>query len=135
MDTVIIGGKRVGQKLSERLCAQDIAVVFLENDSVIVEQATNVGIDARETDISDVRALSDCRLNRAQTVIVATEDDSRNLLITQLLRVEFEPDRLIVLVNQPQNLDLFDELDVEIVNLTRVLTAAIETAHSSKHAY
>lgn len=132
METVIIGGKHVGQELSERLLAEERAVVFLEDDVTTVEQSLDVGIDVYETDFLDIRALSDAGLEHAHTVIVATDSDSKNLLITQLLRVTFETDRLITLINQPQNRDPFDELNVEVVSSTQALTTAIETALSER---
>ncbi|WP_226043286.1 NAD(P)-binding protein [Natrinema sp. DC36] len=131
METVIIGGRHVGQELSERLLAQETTAVFLEDDSSTIKRALDVGIEAHEMDISDIQALSDIGLEQAHTVIVATDSDSKNLLITQLLRVTFETDRLIVLVNHPQNLDLYDELEIETVCSTQALTTAIENVHSN----
>ncbi|WP_227377585.1 NAD-binding protein [Haladaptatus halobius] len=135
METIIIGGQHVGQKLSERLLAQEIAVVFLEDDSATIEQALNVGIDAHETDILDIQSLSDTGLEQAHTVIVATDSDSKNLLIAQLLRVTFDTEHLIVLVNQPQNLEPLDELEIETVCSTQALTTAIEDVLSEKQRH
>lgn len=130
METAIIGGKHVGQKLAERLLAEEQAVVFLEDNGATIEQSLDEGIDVYETDLTDIRALSNTGLEQAHTIIVATDSDSKNLLITQLLRVTFETDRLIILVNQPQNLDPFDELNVEVVSSTQALTTAIKTVLS-----
>ncbi|WP_224338156.1 NAD(P)-binding protein [Haloprofundus halobius] len=130
METVVIGGQDLGQELSKRFLEQEIAVVFLDDDTATIERAIKGGIDAHKTDISDFQALSDAGLDQAHTVIVATDSDSKNLLIAQLLRVKFKTDRIIVLVNHPQNLDLFDELDVEVINSTQALTTAIENVHS-----
>lgn len=120
----------MGKELSEHLMDDETGVVFLEDDSTTIEQAVNAGIDAHETDISDSQALSDTGLHETHTAIVATDSDRKNLLITQFLRVKFEADRIIVLVNQPQNLGLYDELSVEVVNSGQALTTAIKNVHS-----
>jgi Trk K+ transport system NAD-binding subunit len=135
METVIIGGQHVGQKLSESLLAQEIDVVFLEDDSATIDRSLDVGINVQETNITNIQALSSAGLDQSQTVIVATDTDSKNLLIVQQLRVMFETDRVIVLVNHPQNLDAFDGLDIEVVRSTQALTTAIENVLSDKQEH
>jgi trk system potassium uptake protein TrkA len=131
METTIIGGGHVGRELSERLVEREVSVAFLEEDAAIVEQ-TDGGVDARETDVSDVRSLSNAGVERARTVIVATESDSRNLLIAVSVRTAFETDRLIVLVNHPQNVELFEDVDADVTCSTRAVATALEDVYEGR---
>lgn len=99
--------------------------VFLEDDSVAI--GSLAVSDANETDRSEVRSLSDTGLEQALIGILASDNDSKQPLSTQLLRGT-EADRCI-LRSHPQNVELFFALSGEIIR-SRGLMTAMKTVHS-----
>ncbi|MFW5911510.1 MAG: potassium channel family protein, partial [Halolamina sp.] len=51
----------------------------------------------------------------AKIIVAATGDDDANLLISQLSKSKFSPDRVIARTNQPENVEAFEELGVRTI--------------------
>jgi trk system potassium uptake protein TrkA len=64
-------------------------------------------------DVTDPRALKEARMEKADLVVAATEDDNVNLLVAQLAREMFGVRRVIALLNDPGREDVYRELGVE----------------------
>lgn len=58
---------------------------------------------------SELAVLSESEVGDASAVIVASQTGRRNLLIAQLVRAHFDVQRIIVLVDDPDRLNLFAE--------------------------
>jgi trk system potassium uptake protein TrkA len=126
---LVAGGEHVGELLTEQLDACGETVMFLDEGSASVERALDGGLTAEQIDPTDARALDGAGIDNATIVFVASGSDSRNLLTAQLLAVRFGVDRIIVRVNDPRNYSAFEDIDVETVDATYVLAAALaETA-------
>jgi trk system potassium uptake protein TrkA len=76
-------------------------------------------------DPADVRVLEEAEVAAASTVIVATESDSRNLLIAQLVRVRFDVPEVVVVANNPERFDLIVEAGHEAVCATSALSEVV----------
>ena len=122
--TLIVGGDHVGGQLAVRLADVD-AVQYLDDDPV---DATEAGVVGRDVDITDRRQLERVGLDDVETVVVASERDSVNLLVSQLIRTSFDVDRVIVRINDPRNRDLFEATGVETVCVADALARALEAA-------
>lgn len=125
MKTLIIGGGHVGRIIAERLSDLPVSVWFADPDPMVIARANRNGIVANETNITDVSELREQGVADASVVIVATDSDSTNLLIAQLLRVSFGNPRTVVRVNNPQNMSVFTDLNVETICSTGVLAATL----------
>jgi len=122
--TLIVGGDHVGGRLAIRLADVD-TVQYLDDDPV---DATEAGVVGREIDITDRRQLERVGLDDVETVVVASETDSVNLLVSQLIRTSFDVDRVIVRINDPRNRSLFETTGVETVCVVDALARALEAA-------
>lgn len=56
-----------------------------------------------------------------RAAIVATSQDSRNLLLSQRLRLAFDLEAIAVRVDDPQNIDAFADLPVDLVDCTHLV--------------
>ena len=126
MRAIIVGGGKVGRDLAERLEARGENVVILENDEEIVERARNVGHTVRIGDGTDVDVLRAAGAENASTVVATTGDDDVNLLVSQLAATTFDTERVIARVNNPDNVEAFEELDVEPISSTLATAWAID---------
>jgi Trk K+ transport system NAD-binding subunit len=123
---VIIGGNETtGETLATQITGSSLDVVFLGEDDRAVERTTVAGVDARVADPGEPGTLDSEEIDGVGTAIVATHEDSRNLLVAQRFRIR-GAERVIVLVNDPKNIDAFAEAGVEPVCAATVLSSALD---------
>lgn len=119
--SLVLGGGYVGATLANHLGRAADAVVFLDAHPRAVEYAEQRGVSAHVADVTSARELDRHADEDADLAVVASESDSTNLLVAQLLRVRFDVERVVVRINDPRNLDSFETLDVETVCASSVL--------------
>ncbi len=122
MRTIIVGGGRVGRALAERLEDRGENVVIIENDQATVERCRNEGYTVEMGDGTDTEELRSAGAENARVVAAATGDDDVNLLVSQLASSKFDVEEVIARVNNPDNVEAFEELGV------RTISAAMATA-------
>lgn len=116
MRTIIIGGGRVGRALAERLEERDEDVVIIDNDEQAVEGLRADGFSVRHDDGASQDVLEAVGAGNAKVVAAATGEDDVNLLIAQLAKNTFDVETVVARVNQPGNVDAFEDLDVEAIS-------------------
>jgi NhaP-type Na+/H+ or K+/H+ antiporter len=124
MRVIIVGGGTVGRALATRLEDRGENVVIVENDEEQVERARDEGYTVHIGDGTDVDELRSAGADNARTVVAATGDDDVNLLTAQLAASSFEPENILARVNDPRNIEAFEELGVKTVSST--LATALE---------
>ncbi|MGN8216282.1 NAD-binding protein [Halococcus salifodinae] len=125
-ETVVIGGDgAVGEVLAGQLVGSSTAVVFLDEDERAVERAAEAGADARVGDPSEAATLDREDIGEMETAIVASQKDSHNLLVAQLLRLR-RTERVIALVNDPENVEAFAAAGIEPVSASTALAGALD---------
>lgn len=115
MRVLVIGGGRVGRALAERLEDRGEDVLIIDNNSQGVEKAREAGFSVRHGDGTDVDMLTSAGAENAKVIALATGDDDVNLLIGQLARNRFDIETVIARVNQPENVEAFEDLDIEAI--------------------
>ena len=118
MRVIIVGGGTVGRALADRLEDRGENVVLVERDEAQVEAARNAGYTVHSGDGTDMEDLRAAGADNARTVIAATGDDDANLLAAQLVDSTFDTDQILARVNDPNNVDAFEELGVRTVSST-----------------
>ena len=118
MRVIIVGGGTVGRALADRLEDRGENVVLVERDEAQVQAARNAGYTAHSGDGTDMEDLRAAGADNARTVIAATGDDDANLLAAQLVDSTFDTDQILARVNDPSNVDAFEELGVRTVSST-----------------
>jgi len=126
MRVLIIGGGKVGRTLAERLEDRGENVVLIENDVEVVEIARNSGFTVHHGDGTDTDVLQSAGAENARTVVAATGDDDVNLLVAQLAKSKFAPDNILARVNNPNNVDAFEELGVRTISSVLATAQALD---------
>ena len=126
MRALIVGGGKVGRDLAERLEARGENVVIIENDETVVESARNEGHTVHIGDGTDVDVLRAAGAEKASTVVTTTGDDDVNLLVAQLAAATFDTQRVIARVNEPDNVEAFEDLGVDPISSTMATSWAID---------
>jgi NhaP-type Na+/H+ or K+/H+ antiporter len=128
MRIIIIGGGKVGRQLAERLEDRGENVIIIESAQSMVERARDDGFPVRHGDGTDVDELAAAGAEHAKIVVAATGDDDVNLLIAQLARSRFGVEKVITRVNNPDNVDAFEELGVQPISASQATAWALDNA-------
>ncbi len=116
MRVIIVGGGTVGRALATRLEDRGENVVLIEENLEAVERARNEGFAVEAGDGTDTDVLRSAGAENAKTVVAATGDDDVNLLVAQLANATFGTEDVITRVNNPDNVDAFEELGVRAID-------------------
>ncbi|MEF8828296.1 MAG: cation:proton antiporter [Haloarcula sp.] len=128
MQTLIVGGGRVGRELATRYESRGEEVVLVDSDEDTVERTRADGHRVVHGDATNTSVLEEAGADRASVVVAATADDDVNLLVAQLATTRFDVDTVVARANQPNNVDAFADLDVETISASFAVADAIDDA-------
>jgi NhaP-type Na+/H+ or K+/H+ antiporter len=126
MRVIVVGGGKVGRVLAERLEDRGENVVLVEEDVEIVEIGRNAGHAVHHGDGTDTEVLRSAGAENARTIVAATGDDDVNLLVAQLANSKFDIETVLARVNQPNNVEAFEELGVRTISSVLATAQAID---------
>ena len=128
MRVIIVGGGKVGRELAERLQERGENVVIVEKDKSVVKTARNAGFTVRHGDATDSDELREAGAANAKIVVAATGNDDANLLVAQLSQSRFDTEDVMSRVNNPGNVEAFEELGVRAISASQATAWAIDNA-------
>jgi trk system potassium uptake protein TrkA len=121
-DYYVLGGEHIGESIARDL-QSDVHSVNL------IDETHDPGeIPGLRGNPADIEVLKDAGLSDGSTVVVATPEDSQNLLIAQLVRTHFEVSDVLVFVNAPARFDIVADAGHEPVCVTTAVSDALVTA-------
>ena len=120
--TVVVGGGQLGRSIARRLAGTG-RVHYVDRDQLTVERAAREHPATHVVDLTDRRALATV-VEDATAVVVATPHDATNLLVAQHCRTVFDVPRVVVVVADPRNRDIYPP-DVERVCAAATLSDAV----------
>lgn len=115
MNTIIIGGGKVGYYLAKTLLERNYDVSVIEiNKEVCHFFANNLDVTVVLGDGSTIRALKKAGADKCDSVIAVTGNDEVNLIICQMAKRVFNVAKTIVKVNNPKNIETIRLLGADI---------------------
>ncbi len=129
MKIVIVGGEKTAYYMARSIISKGYKVVIINKDPVFCEEmARKLKALVINGDGSKRAVLEQAELSRDDIVLVLTPRDHDNLIISQLAKKIFGIDRVVSLVNDPENVEIFKKLGIStVVNLTSLINQTLET--------
>ena len=111
MFIVIVGAGGAGYYLTKKLVSDEHKIVVIDNNPTALEELKNKipEISIIHGDGSKLEILRKAGLDKADSLILLTGIDEKNLSISMLAKNEFQVPRVIARVNDPNHEWLFDE--------------------------
>jgi NhaP-type Na+/H+ or K+/H+ antiporter len=126
MRVIIVGGGKTGRALADRLADRGENVVIVEEDEDVVETRRNDGFTVEWGDGTDTAVLRSAGAENAKIMVAATGNDDANLLVSQLADSKFDIEKIIARVNNPDNVEAFEDLGVNSIDSGMATAWAID---------
>ena len=115
MYIVVVGAGRTGSKVIELATQDDHEVVVVERDQELAEEASaTYDCMVINADAASEEIMLEAGVQESDALISTTENDSVNLMI-QMLGKEYGVETLVSSINEPQHMELFGSLGVNVV--------------------
>ncbi len=125
--TIIVGGSSKGVLLARRLKIHGKASVIVENDSKRYKDLSSKGLNAFFSDGLDPSTYKKLNMTGYSYVVVDTGSVDVNIRICEILRKEFSHEKIISMANESVIEQQLKNLDVETIDVRRVMATTIET--------
>lgn len=128
MESVIIGGGKIGYNLLKILREKNYQVILIERDrETCLKISDELDTEVICGDGTDLEVLQDAGIGDAEIVAAVTGTDEENLVICQIAKVNFHIRKTIARVNNPKNISMFRALGIDrIVCSTEVIANMME---------
>jgi trk system potassium uptake protein len=128
MESIIIGGGKIGYNLLKTLKERNYQVTLIERDKdTCMKIADELDADVICGDGTDLEVLKDAGIDGAEIVAAVTGTDEENMVICQIAKLSFQIKKTIARVNNPKNISMFKALGINrIVCSTEVIADMIE---------
>lgn len=124
MKVVIVGCGRVGSTLAASLARDGHEVIVVDHEARSFQRRLDPHFSGTKIlgDAMDEDVLRRASVEQADLVITLTDGDNRNLMIAQIAREKFHVPRVLARVVDPLRASAFQELGVNTVDQTTIMT-------------
>ena len=116
MTTIIVGANELGLGLAKQLGQQGRDVTLIDTNSENVQAARQAQLSIVQADATNPDVLRKHGIERAEAVVVATTSDKVNVLISQIMRTQFNVENLIARADQPATAKALHDLGVKTMS-------------------
>lgn len=113
---LIIGSGRLGASLANDLSDQGENVVVIDKDkSAFRKLAPSFGGMTITGDATNLAVLKEAQIEKASVVIVVTDADTINIMISQMAKEIFKKENVISRLYDPERKAVYDGYDIQLV--------------------
>jgi trk system potassium uptake protein TrkA len=126
---IIVGCGRLGAMLASRLSSLGRSVVVVDRDeaafSYLSDEFSGFQVSG---DAAELEVLRQARIDRADCVLAATQDDNVNLMVAQVAKGIYGVPKVIARVFDPSREAVYHEFGIETICPTQLSAAAFLAA-------
>ncbi|MCA0386536.1 MAG: NAD-binding protein [Firmicutes bacterium] len=114
---VIVGCGRLGAMIANELSDKSVDVLIIDRDkNAFRKLSPSFGGLSMTGDGADYKVLKEANIEHATSVIMVTNNDNVNILISQMLREKGINGEIIIRLYDPERRAVFDTADVDIIS-------------------
>jgi len=125
--TIIVGGSSKGVLLARRLSIHGKTSVIVENDEKRYKDISSKGLKAFYSDGLDPSTYRKLGLTNTSYVVVDSGNEKDNVRICEILRKDMNHEKIISMANGVNIEQQLKRLDVETIDVRRLMATTIET--------
>jgi len=124
--TIIVGGSSKGVLLARRLNVHGKVSIIVEVDKHRFKEICSKGLKACHSDGLDPAIYDRLKMKASNYVVVETGSDELNIRISEMLRKNFNHEKIISMANERDVEQQLKRLSVEAIDVRRVMATTIE---------
>jgi len=124
--TIIFGGSSTAVLLARRLHLHGKKAIIVEQDKVRFREIREKGMNVIHGNGLDTKIYHQLKLTPDDYVVIETGDDEQNLKISQMLRYEYQHEKIISRITRYSLEQRFKQLGIETIDATQILATTIE---------
>lgn len=113
---IVIGCGRLGSHLASLLSKARKNVVIIDKKASsfhrLSEDFSGITLEANALDEA---SLIEADIAKADVVVIATNDDNTNIMISQIAKVIYNVPKVIARLDDPSRLEVYQELDIKTI--------------------
>ncbi|WP_423188625.1 potassium channel family protein [Alkalibacterium sp. f15] len=114
--TLIIGSGRLGASLANDLSDREENVIVVDADkSSFRKLSPSFGGLTVTGDGTDLNILKEAQIEKADVVIVVTDNDNSNIMISQIAKIIFKKDKVISRLYDPDRKSVYEGFDIDLI--------------------
>lgn len=115
-NTLIVGSGRLGASLANDLSEQGGNVIVVDSDkSSFRKLSPSFGGLTVIGDATNLNVLKEAQINKAGVVIVVTNDDNVNIMISQMAKKLFNKEKVISRLYDPDRKSVYEGFDIDLI--------------------
>lgn len=128
MKVIVVGSGHILYYLARQFTRKELDIqIVTPSRQEAKELSQRLNRPVLAGDATDPRILEDAGAFRADVVLALSPNDEDNLAVCQIARQKYKVPRTIALVNDPENEDVFHQLEVSVaISATRILSSILE---------
>jgi len=124
--TIIVGGSSTAVLLARRMKMHGKTAIIIENNKKRFNEIKSKGLNVILGDGKEKEVFGKIKLLKTNYVVVLTDSDEENIKTCKMLRKEFQHENIISKTLSLQIEQQFLQLDVEALDITRIIATTIE---------
>nr|NQU91616.1 cation:proton antiporter [Bacteroidota bacterium] len=124
--TIIIGGSSTAVLLARRLHVHGKKVIIIEKDKIRFREIRDKGINVIQSNGLFTKTYQQLKLTPDNYIVIETGDDETNLKISQMLRKEYQHEKIISRITRFSLNQKYKQLGIEMIDVRQILATAIE---------
>jgi len=114
--TLIVGSGRLGASLANELSDQEKNVIVVDSDkSSFRKLSPSFGGLTVTGDATSINVLKEAQIEKAGVVIVVTNDDNVNIMISQMAKELFKCEKVISRLYDPDRRTVYEGFKIDLI--------------------